>query len=159
MVAAPGNKSDGEGPGALALLHGLPRQTLILLVRGYRLLLKPWLGNACRFEPTCSQYALDALHRHGTVVGAALTAGRILRCQPFCQGGCDPVPGRAPALFRALGLGVTGPDATVEPVVFATSETASGSTGSGLDTAGSNPSADAAPPHPTQQTPILETRS
>ena len=90
---------------AMAAGLGLPRQALMLLVRAYRLLLKPSLGNACRFEPTCSQYALDALQRHGAIVGSALTAGRILRCNPWCDGGCDPVAARAPRLFRALGLG------------------------------------------------------
>lgn len=62
------------------------------LVQGYRLLLKPWLGNACRFEPTCSAYALQALQQHGALRGAALSGWRILRCNPWCDGGCDPVP-------------------------------------------------------------------
>ena len=80
----------------------LPRAALIGLVRAYRLLLKPWLGNACRFEPTCSQYALVALERHGALAGAALAGARILRCHPWCDGGCDDVPDRAPALFTRL---------------------------------------------------------
>lgn len=88
----------------LPLAHW-PRQALIVLVQGYRYLLKPWLGNACRFEPTCSQYALDALRRHGAVAGGALSAGRLLRCHPWCDGGLDPVPQRAPGLFTRLGLG------------------------------------------------------
>jgi putative membrane protein insertion efficiency factor len=83
----------------------LPQQLLLALVQGYRLLLKPWLGNACRFEPTCSAYALQALQQHGAVVGSALSAGRVLRCQPWCDGGCDPVPAMAPRLFTRLGLG------------------------------------------------------
>jgi putative membrane protein insertion efficiency factor len=83
----------------------LPQRTLIALVRGYRLLLKPWLGNACRFEPTCSAYSLQALERHGAIAGTALTAVRVLRCQPWCQGGCDEVPLQAPRLFSRLGLG------------------------------------------------------
>jgi len=83
----------------------LPQQLLLALVHGYRLLLKPWLGNACRFEPTCSAYAQQALQQHGAVVGAALSAGRVLRCQPWCDGGCDPVPAQAPRLFTRLGLG------------------------------------------------------
>ena len=81
----------------------LPREALLLLVRAYRFFLKPWLGNACRFEPTCSQYALDALQRHGAIAGGTLTVGRLLRCQPWCDGGCDPVPARAPGLFTRLG--------------------------------------------------------
>ena len=82
-----------------------PRQALILLVRGYRLLLKPWLGSACRFEPTCSAYALEALDRHGAATGSALLAGRLLRCHPWCDGGQDPVPARPAGLFSRLGLG------------------------------------------------------
>jgi uncharacterized protein len=85
-----------------------PQQGLLLIVRGYRLLLKPWLGNACRFEPTCSAYGLEALQRHGALKGSALTAGRILRCQPWCDGGHDPVPDRfslpGAGLFSRLGL-------------------------------------------------------
>ncbi len=71
-----------------------PRHVLIGLVRAYRLALKPWLGSACRFEPTCSAYALEALQRHGAARGAALGAWRLARCHPWCDGGLDPVPGR-----------------------------------------------------------------
>ena len=99
-----------------ARLATLPRDLLLLLVRGYRLLLKPWLGNACRFEPTCSQYALDALQRHGAVVGGSLTVGRLLRCHPWCEGGCDPVPSQAPRLFTRLGLGAETPESEVSTV-------------------------------------------
>jgi putative membrane protein insertion efficiency factor len=80
----------------------LPRRLLIGAVRVYRLLLSPWLGNACRFEPTCSVYAIGALHRHGALAGSAMTLGRIGRCHPWCDGGFDPVPGEPPRLFRAL---------------------------------------------------------
>lgn len=73
-----------------------PQRALIGLVRGYRFLLKPWLGNACRFEPTCSAYALGALQRHGAAPGAVLTMARLLRCHPWCHGGCDPVPDELP---------------------------------------------------------------
>ena len=62
------------------------------LVKAYRLLLSPWLGNVCRFEPTCSQYSLQALEQHGAVAGATLTLYRLVRCQPWCQGGHDCVP-------------------------------------------------------------------
>lgn len=81
-----------------------PRHVLMALVRGYRFALKPWLGNACRFEPTCSLYALQALQRHGSLAGATLAAGRLLRCHPWCAGGCDDVPSQPPALFTRLGL-------------------------------------------------------
>lgn len=75
------------------------RRLLMALVRGYRLLLSPWLGSACRFVPTCSVYALQALERHGAGWGSYLTASRLLRCQPWCAGGHDPVPPQTPRLF------------------------------------------------------------
>lgn len=65
---------------------------LIGVVRGYRLLLSPWLGNQCRFEPTCSKYAMDALQTHGSWRGSWMSAHRIVRCNPWCAGGHDPVP-------------------------------------------------------------------
>jgi putative membrane protein insertion efficiency factor len=82
------------------------QRALLSFVRGYRLLLSPWLGNSCRFEPTCSVYALQAIEEHGATVGAYLTASRLLRCQPFCRGGHDPVPSRPPVPFRTLMPGV-----------------------------------------------------
>lgn len=72
------------------------------LVRGYRLLLSPWLGSACRFEPTCSVYALEALERHGAAAGSYLTLRRLARCQPWCAGGCDPVPEHPPRWLSRL---------------------------------------------------------
>lgn len=77
-------------------------RVLIALVRGYRLLLSPWLGNACRFEPTCSQYALGALAAHGAAAGTALSIGRLARCHPWCAGGLDPVPVAPPRFFSSL---------------------------------------------------------
>jgi len=77
----------------------LPQRTLIVLVRGYRLLLSPWLGSQCRFEPTCSAYALEALQAHGAAGGSYLAARRLLRCHPWCAGGHDPVPVARPRLF------------------------------------------------------------
>jgi hypothetical protein len=65
----------------------------------YRWTLKPWLGPSCRFEPTCSAYALGALERHGACAGSYLAARRLLRCHPWCNGGIDPVPDRGPSLF------------------------------------------------------------
>lgn len=77
---------------ALAPLFRLPQTLLIGLVKGYRLLLSPWLGSACRFEPTCSAYSLQALQQHGATVGSYLTLRRLVRCHPWCDGGHDPVP-------------------------------------------------------------------
>ena len=81
-------------------LQQIPRRALIGVVRAYRVLLSPWLGGQCRFYPTCSAYAIEALERHGAVEGTLLAAGRILRCHPLCQGGHDPVPQRG--LFSRL---------------------------------------------------------
>lgn len=75
---------------------------LIGIVRGYRFFLSPWLGSACRFTPTCSHYALQALQSHGPAAGSYLAARRLLRCHPACAGGHDPVPEQAPRLFSFL---------------------------------------------------------
>ncbi len=65
---------------------------LALPIRLYKRFLSPLLPPACRFHPTCSVYALEALHKHGALRGLRLTVGRLLRCQPFHPGGFDPVP-------------------------------------------------------------------
>ena len=63
------------------------------VVRAYQFVLSPLLGRQCRFLPTCSHYALEALERHGAVKGGWLAAKRIARCHPFASAGYDPVPG------------------------------------------------------------------
>ena len=63
------------------------------LIRLYKRLISPLLPAACRFHPTCSSYADEALERHGLLRGSAYAPWRILRCNPFCDGGLDPVPG------------------------------------------------------------------
>jgi uncharacterized protein len=70
------------------------QRLLLALIRGYRLLLSPWFGNQCRFHPTCSSYAEEAVRQHGTLRGAWLSARRIGRCHPWHPGGIDPVPPR-----------------------------------------------------------------
>jgi len=75
---------------------------LMGLVRGYRLLLSPSIGSACRFEPTCSAYSLQALEKHGAGWGSYLTLTRLVRCHPWCAGGHDPVLEEAPRLFTRL---------------------------------------------------------
>lgn len=67
---------------------------LALPVRFYRLVFSPWVGHGCRYQPTCSAYALEALERHGALYGGYLTVRRILRCHPFGGHGHDPVPER-----------------------------------------------------------------
>jgi len=65
---------------------------LLLLVEAYRVALSPLLGGHCRYWPSCSAYAEEAIRRHGARRGAALAVRRVLRCHPFCAGGFDPVP-------------------------------------------------------------------
>ena len=68
-----------------------------LPVRAYRLLLSPWVGHGCRYQPTCSAYALEALDRHGAIRGTWLTLRRVASCHPMGGHGYDPVPGADPA--------------------------------------------------------------
>ncbi|HTL90302.1 MAG TPA: membrane protein insertion efficiency factor YidD [Leptolyngbya sp.] len=67
---------------------------LIGLVKGYRVAISPLLMPTCRFYPTCSQYAIEAIETHGALKGSWLSAHRICRCHPFNSGGYDPVPGK-----------------------------------------------------------------
>jgi putative membrane protein insertion efficiency factor len=69
---------------------------LSLPVRAYRLVLSPYVGHGCRYQPTCSAYALDALNRHGALKGGWLAVMRIGRCHPLGGSGYDPVPGADP---------------------------------------------------------------
>jgi uncharacterized protein len=70
----------------------LPQRLLAWLIRGYQRLLSPLLPPSCRFHPSCSQYALEAIHRHGALKGSWLAVRRLVRCHPFNAGGFDPVP-------------------------------------------------------------------
>lgn len=68
------------------------KQVLLALIRLYRLTLSPWLGQQCRFYPTCSHYGEEAIEKHGALRGGWLTIKRIVKCGPWHQGGYDPVP-------------------------------------------------------------------
>lgn len=70
----------------------LPQRLLALLIGGYQRLLSPLLPPSCRFHPSCSQYALEAINRHGALKGSWLAVRRLARCHPFNAGGFDPVP-------------------------------------------------------------------
>lgn len=72
-------------------------RTLILgFIRLYQILISPWLGMHCRYEPTCSAYAMEAVRIHGVFRGGLLAVARIGRCHPFHAGGYDPVPPQVP---------------------------------------------------------------
>jgi putative membrane protein insertion efficiency factor len=63
-----------------------------LLIRGYQALIRPWLIGSCKFHPSCSEYAIEALRVHGLWAGGWLTLRRLIRCHPVGPGGLDPVP-------------------------------------------------------------------
>ena len=88
-------------------LKDLPKRIGVALVRGYRITLSPYLGRQCRFYPTCSEYALEAIERHGLIRGAGLAARRLSRCHPLHPGGVDLVPLEDGA--RKAGAGATEP--------------------------------------------------
>lgn len=73
---------------------------LIVLVRAYQIVLSPWLGGNCRFEPSCSHYGLEALQKHGALRGTWLILRRLGRCRPFGPSGYDPVPEKWPGYFH-----------------------------------------------------------
>lgn len=77
--------TESNGPGIAAL-------PVIFLLRIYRRLISPLLGQNCRFHPTCSRYAIQALESHGLIRGGWLALKRVSRCHPFHDGGLDPVP-------------------------------------------------------------------
>jgi uncharacterized protein len=70
----------------------LPAEVAVGAVRVYQWTLRPMIGANCRFFPSCSEYAVEALRAHGAARGGMMAAGRILRCNPWCDGGYDPVP-------------------------------------------------------------------
>lgn len=79
------------------LAHGMgwreiPVRAMVALIKLYRLLLSPWIGNQCRFHPSCSNYAQEAIESHGALRGVWLTLRRLGRCHPWHDGGYDPVP-------------------------------------------------------------------
>jgi len=71
----------------------MPTRLVVALVHAYQLLLSPFFGGTCRFEPSCSQYAIDAINQHGPRRGGWLALRRVVKCHPFGPHGLDPVPG------------------------------------------------------------------
>ena len=76
----------------MRFIRSLPKRALLWLIRFYRAAISPHHQPCCRFIPTCSQYALEAVEKYGAVKGGCLALGRILRCNPLSKGGYDPVP-------------------------------------------------------------------
>ena len=76
----------------MRFMRSLPKRVLLWLIRFYRAAISPTHAPCCRFTPTCSQYALEAVEKYGAVKGGFLALRRILRCNPLCKGGYDPVP-------------------------------------------------------------------
>jgi len=93
----------------------IAQRLLVGLVKGYRLLLSPWIGNACRFTPSCSLYSIDALEQHGAAAGSYLTLARLVRCHPWCEGGHDPVPTQKPRVFGFMPDGAGGSSTKKNP--------------------------------------------
>lgn len=79
---------------AFVSLKHLPSWVVIGLISTYRYTISPFLGDNCRFSPSCSQYAVEAVSRFGIFKGCYLAFCRLLRCHPWCEGGIDPVPGK-----------------------------------------------------------------
>ncbi len=82
----------GASPGSNDVSRGTAARALLLTIEAYRVTLAPLFLGACRFEPSCSRYASDAISRHGAARGLRLALSRLLRCHPFAPGGIDPVP-------------------------------------------------------------------
>jgi putative membrane protein insertion efficiency factor len=73
---------------------GLPQRILLAAIRGYQLMFSPMYAGSCRFVPSCSAYAVEAVRRHGAFRGSLLSLKRLARCRPLARHGFDPVPGR-----------------------------------------------------------------
>jgi hypothetical protein len=93
-----------HGSALLRLMLQLPAMALVLSVKAYRLLISPLIGPSCRFQPSCSAYAIEAIERHGLIAGGALALRRLARCHPIkwlgAGQGFDPVPERTSPVTR-----------------------------------------------------------
>lgn len=76
------------------------RQAVVFVLRGYKWIITPFFPPSCRYVPTCSEYAMEAVERYGVIRGSWMALARILRCHPFVKGGYDPVDRQRPEVFR-----------------------------------------------------------
>ena len=95
----------------LTIVVLLPRNAVVLLLKAYRLLVSPLYGDVCRYHPSCSRYALEAVQQSGVAVGAALAVARVVRCNPWSRGGVDDPPQLLRAGYRITAFGFVGPAA------------------------------------------------
>ena len=107
-------KAEGLSTG-LTTLTSLPAMAARALIRAYQLTLSPFIGNQCRFHPSCSNYALEAIDVHGAVKGSWLVLKRLGRCHPFDPGGFDPVPGNSEKSNKRNKSTNQAPDCCPEP--------------------------------------------
>ncbi|MEV8213564.1 membrane protein insertion efficiency factor YidD [Leifsonia sp. NPDC077715] len=94
---------------AIAAVLLAPRNVAVLLLRAYRAVISPLYGDVCRYYPSCSSYALQAIQQHGVVVGSYLGLRRILRCHPWAAGGVDDVPPARKQRYRVTPFGFVVP--------------------------------------------------
>ncbi len=90
-------------------LYLLPRNLCVLILRGYRTFISPLYGDVCRYYPSCSHYALNAIQQHGVVKGVWLGTRRIARCHPWAAGGVDDVPENPRSNYRVTRFGFVTP--------------------------------------------------
>jgi uncharacterized protein len=100
---------------AITFLLLLPRNVCVLILRLYRAVISPLYGDVCRYYPSCSAYALQAIQRYGVIRGVWLGTRRIARCHPWALGGVDDVPERAVDKYRVTGFGFVTPLAAGRP--------------------------------------------
>lgn len=89
----------------------VPRNVAVLILRGYRVAISPLYGDVCRYYPSCSHYALQAIQTHGLLRGIGLGSVRIARCHPWAAGGVDDVPAARRERYRLTSFGFVVPNA------------------------------------------------
>jgi putative membrane protein insertion efficiency factor len=104
----------------------IPRNLGVLLIRGYRAVISPLYGDVCRYHPSCSAYGLGSVQQHGLLVGSGLAAWRIVRCNPWSQGGIDDVRPARHSRYRVTSFGWVLPARRVEVDAFDSSTHSAG---------------------------------